>query len=214
MRRIVEGPELSRNLVEGLLSRLLSGKKLTLIFDKRLGALQRGVSPLSLFRALEDLKKDPRFEKFLSGLTIEEAPAARLADKARKFAADADAEVFVFARDAAMIVDEAERGAIRAVESIERVRPVYVAENGIESDAYYPLAEIVTIALWQRIRSVGEVLADLKSRGIELSDINIASIDPVTDGPIVFRLLPSASRLQPAELADRYARLKEALIAA
>lgn len=187
--------EVSRNMVEGILSLSLS-KKVVIAFDDKLGGLQSRTI-LSVFNELEDLKSDPKFEKILKNLRIVVASPERLASEVREFK-EQGCEVFMFARTTERQTLAQAENASRATYIDEAAFPLY------ESDAYYPLAEIVTVSLAQALDPLS-----LDQLTTALKDMNIKPA--VKDGIYIFTLLPPSERFDPQELLQRYARLKECL---
>jgi hypothetical protein len=195
--RLLRDPLDEKSLALDIRNAILSvtlKKKVVLIFDTKLNSLQTAKA-VAVFKAIEDLKKaSPVFEMWLRGRLEVRTGLAELA----RYQADKDAEVFVFAR-----ADNVN------VKAAENTRISMIDESQFPSDAYYPLAEIVAIALAnyldpQTIDHVRPMLAQM----------NIESILP-QDSALVFRLLPSARRYDvQKDIYERYARFTQLLIAA
>ncbi|GEM_PF-3189535 len=196
--RDLTGPEdLSLNLVETVLS-LLTTRKVVLAFDSKIGGHQSSMV-LAVLSELEKLKKDPKFGRLLSNLAIVRAAPNKLPQKLESYIDEENTEVFMFAR-------KCERGVLEKIET--KVHPVYIEEKGFPLDAYYPLPEIVTIALTQFLDQ-----NTLKTVSPMLEKLNIGKIEEQMS-TLVFTLLPGAVQHDKQELMERYASLKRLLKAA
>jgi len=184
---------LAQILIEAVFSIMLR-KKLVLAFDDKLGGMQAS-KVLAVFDELNDLKKEPKYEKLLENLVIIKDDISKLPQKVSDYLED-DAEVFVFAR-------QHERETLSDIE--KSVNSVYINEDELPENAYHPLAEIVTITLSHYLdSSTLERIADI------LEKLNIESIDP-EDGMLIFKLLPDAKEFDRMELIKKYANLKRFL---
>lgn len=188
LRDLTSEGELVQTMVEKILSIALT-KKVVLAFDPKLGGMH-SAKIRAVFEVIEELKKDPKFEKFLRTRNIE--VLSKLTD-VDKFAGIDTAEVFVFTGD------------ITGIPVAENVHTAIVNEKDFPTDAYYPLAEIVAISLSNFLDSSTLSKAMLIAR-----KINIDSIVE-SDGRLVFTLLPSAKEHELQELVRHYARLKDLL---
>jgi len=188
LRDLTAEDQLVQTMVEKIIS-IAFTKKVVLAFDSKLGGMH-SAKLRAIFEVIEELKKDPKFEKFLRTRNIEVLP--RLTD-VDKFAGVDTAEVFVFTGDAA------------AVPVAGNVHTAIVNEKDFPADAYYPLAEIVAISLSNFLDS-----NTLSKAVLIAKELNIDSIVE-SDGRLVFTLLPSAKEHELQELVRRYARLKDLL---
>jgi len=201
LRNLTKPKELSQNMIEAVLSILLSGKKLVLAFDSGIGGLQSS-SPLGVFRSLKALKKDPKFKKLLKNLIIIETTTENMHNKIQAYFGEENTEVLVYAR-------KSEKERLQKLENKTRINLFYINENGFTTDAWYPLTEIVTLTLIKHLNAynIDELLAVINESNIELKQLNIASIKG-DKGIIIFDLLPSAKPYSPQELRRENARLK------
>lgn len=190
----IRRPEgVAKKLAEGVVSKALT-RRVVLAFDQGMGGLQ-AARILSVFGELEDLKKDPRFEKLLKNLIIVKADPSHMSEKLGQHISDG-AEIFLFARSS-------ERAAFSGIENM--VRPSYIEESGFPENAYHPLPEIVAITLAHAIDP-----ASVNKASSALARINILSMEE-KDRALVFTLLPNAEQLDAGELVRRYAIIKELL---
>jgi len=92
----------------------------------------------------------------------------------------------------------------------EGVRNVYIKELGDFSISnYYPLIEIVTIALVKEhmgytTAQLAAIFADL---GVNLEDLNIGAIDETSPTTLIFTLIPKIRRFEADQRVERYTRL-------
>lgn len=193
---------LAHNTIAVMLSVALSGKRPVLAFHKDVSGKSEGAIKTLLGR-LEDLKNKEGFDKILNNMVI--IKSFDSADDLRKQLGDeyieADNEdnaIFTFS--------PAEGKSIEA----KAVHDVVINEGeAFNADIYYyPLFEIVTMALVKYLRQYNpEQLKSILARlNITAEDINISDI--VEDGKafLVFRLVPKAERMRDG--ADRYALLR------
>jgi hypothetical protein len=188
LRDLESEDQVVQTIVEKILSMALT-KKVVLAFDPRLGGMH-SAKIRAVFEVIEELKKDPKFEKFLRTRNVE--VLTKLND-VTKFAGADNAEVFVFAGDSL------------GIPAAANVHTTIIDEKGFPSNAYYPLAEIVAITLANFLDS-----STLDRAKAIANKLNIESITEA-DGHLVFTLLPSAKEHEFQELVRRYARLKELL---
>lgn len=200
LRDISNPEELTRNLIEAILSITLSGKKVVLAFDNGIGALQDS-SPLGVLRSLNNLKKDPKFEKLLKNLIIVETTPEKIHNKIERYLFEENTQVLIFARNG-------EREKLKKLESRNRLYTFYIDDTEFSPSSYYPLAEIVTIALCQYLdpRTMDNVSAMVEKLPIGAIENDM--------GVWIFKLLPNAEQYDRQELIKRYALLKRLLIAA
>jgi lipopolysaccharide/colanic/teichoic acid biosynthesis glycosyltransferase/SAM-dependent methyltransferase len=200
LRNLTDREELSKNMIEAVLSILLSGKKLVLAFDNGIGGLQSS-SPLGVFRSLKRLKRDPNFEKLLKNLIIIEAPAEAIDKKIQPYSEE-NTEVFVYAR-------KSEKETLQKLEDKTRINLSYINEKGFTTDAWYPLTEIVTLTLIKYLNNynIDELLARIDESSMKLEQLNIESIAG-KEGFLIFNLLPDAEAYDTQDLIKENARLK------
>ena len=184
------------SFIDKLLS-VLTTKKVVLLFEDGIGGADSNMI-LDVLQEIERLKKDPKYKGFLKNLVIKKASSKKISRTINKYLGG-DTEVFVFARAST-------RQDLKNIESM--VHSTYIDETKYDWDMYYPIAEIVTIALSQYLDP--DTLRTISSL---LEDLNIAASDPA-NGPIVFMLLPDADKYDKQDLIKKYAALKRALIAA
>ncbi|MGB2706181.1 MAG: HAD-IA family hydrolase [Candidatus Omnitrophota bacterium] len=206
IRDLSQPEQLTQNMVEAIFSIILSGKKLVMVFDNRIGE-GRNVSPLGVIRKVKELKREPRFKRLLKNLVIIETQAGKIHNKIQGYLNEQNTEVFIFAR-------ASERTRLENFESKPRVSSFYIDESKFITDAYYPLVEIATIALAKYLHNLDSVLNSLELLGIDLNKLNIDSIVPAPTGALIFTLLPNAKPYDKQDLMRKYANLKRLLIAA
>ncbi|MBD3425916.1 MAG: hypothetical protein GF409_01640 [Candidatus Omnitrophica bacterium] len=204
LRQLNDPQQLSLGLVEMLLS-VTFNRKLVLGFDSTIASCH-SADPVSIFSSLEKLKQDPRYARILKNLIIVRAPGEELGDLLGEYADKEDTEVFMFAL-------ETSRQELCELES--RLRAVYIDEEDFPYSSYYPLAEIVAMALSQLFEDPIVENAPLKSlsSGLDLSRINIESVTR-QGKTLIFKLLPDAEPCDTADLLKRYAGIKRFLKAA
>ncbi|MGB3111885.1 MAG: hypothetical protein WBB84_02740, partial [Candidatus Omnitrophota bacterium] len=122
-------------------------------------------------------------------------------------------KVFTFARKTKEAHD-----ALSGLQEKEGVQTVFIDENDIPQNAYYPLAEIVTITLTQvfapGIINAGNIHSLIEGKLlISLNELNIESVRREGKA-IIFTLLPKAEELNYQQLIQHYAKLKRFLKAA
>ena len=206
LRDISEPEGLTRSAAEKILSILLPGKKLVMVFDSGIGAMQ-SASPMTVIRRLRELKRDPRFKKLLKNLIIIETSPEKIHNKIQKYYGEEDTEVLIFAR-------KTERKSLKKLESKLRVNSFYIEDGAFNPNARYPLLEIVTIALGKHLRSLDSVLSGLEKMNVNLNSLNIKSIDATQTGALIFTLLEKPKEFNKQELIKYYANQKRLLIAA
>ncbi len=200
--------ELAQRFVESITSRALGKKEIILAFEDAIGS-GSDKSPLSIFEALKKLRKNPTFCLLLKNVDVVIGSSNSLHNKLQRHFAKPDTEVFLFAR-----ADSRER--LRGVEGKRGVHSFYIKDKGFNikdkdftKNAYYPLLEIVTIALKQHIADLVSVSVGLDKLGIELEQLGIESIlEEESTGVLVFTLLPNAKAHDKQALIKRYADLK------
>jgi len=206
----ISSEDLAQSL-KGSLASLLFNEKVILAFEDSL-ARQQDQGPLrKLLDALRELRENPAYEKILKNLIIVSAPADKMSEKLKEHTADGNAKVFLFASDKM-------REGLAAVES-EAASAVYIDDNEFHASSYYPIAEIVVIALAQYRDSLiakGDKVKALTIDGkaLALEGINIESLSIDEKGTLIVRLLPKAQQHEPGDLVRRYAAMRQFLEAA
>jgi serine/threonine protein kinase len=201
---------MARFIKEGTLSLAFSGK-VVLAFDKNI-AQRQDQAPLGrLVEVLNELKDDPRYRKILKNLVIITAPAEELSNKLKVYAEDKNAKVFVFA-------DASDDTREKLGQIPSGVNSVYIDEKDFQPRAYYPIAEIVVIALSQycdRLIKEGDIATALNidGRSFDLAALNIGSLK-VDNGVLIVKLLPASEQHDMQMLIKRYAAIREFLEAA
>jgi len=202
LRDILNEKEVPKNLVELLIGSMYSGKKLVMAFHNDLGAMQ-GRKPLGILEALLELKKSGQFKKFLANLEVKKGGNERIREIVSDNENKDDTEVFIFARKQ----DE------KNLDDLTSARRFYINEAPLGFGyAYYPLAEIITIALSQYLSDWPSVSARLND--LDLEQINISSVIETDTGSILFTLIPKITEENWQSLVERYANLRRLLIQA
>jgi len=150
------------------------------------------------------LKDNPAYSKILKNLEIIVKPADSMAEALEEPLKDPNANIFVFA---------SAREEIKAKLSRldNKVSSVYIEEEKFEGNAYYPLIQVVLLALTHYMKrpltGVEATKAVNSVEGaIDLQEMNIDSLR--VEGPsLIVRLLPNAKRLETGELIKRYASI-------
>ncbi len=194
--------ELGWNLGEAVRSMLLSGKKVVLAFDEKIGGWQSA----KLMEIFDELKKDKKFKTFLENLIIEEGRTKELPKKLEGYIKEKNSEIFVFS-----LADG--RGDLERMESNENVYATYINESSSGeysfSNVYYPLAEIVTLALlnYYYLKRNNHVLKMMPKAMLE--DLNIKAENSDEARVLIFSLLDPPEKYDKQELIQRYANLKK-----
>lgn len=199
VRKLTDDNEMIQNVKEAIVTRSLT-KKVVLAFDGGLAGLQAS-RVMAVFKKLKELKENPDFSKFLPNFEIVIAPAEKLPIDLEKYLDKQDVEIFMFAR-------ATERAMLSTIEA--KTHAAYIDEARFQlflCDVYYPLMEIVTIALSQSIdpHTIEEVSRMAVELGMER---------PLMDesGALIFTLLPNAAPIRITDPIKQYALLKELLI--
>ncbi|MCX5666750.1 MAG: phosphate acyltransferase [Candidatus Omnitrophica bacterium] len=208
LRDISDEEALIGNLIEAAISILISGKKLTLVFDRNLQGLNNGRLSI-LLRKLDALKGRKDFAKYLSNLAIITTALDNLPDELKKREIDLiDADhnaVFVFTPGAADIRLSGPAMQTVAINEVE------------EFDArayYYPLFEVVTFSLVKYVKGYAseDIYKILGDYNIDLKSLNIESIADGKNGEfLIFSLLPKSERIMITQNNEREARLLTAI---
>jgi hypothetical protein len=218
LKNITDANELADNLVELAISKVLSRdaesggkegpKKLVLAFDKNIMSKRA----LAVFKSLERLKKDPKYQVLLQNLEIvierserEKEDDKLLSEELQKYAGKDDTVVFVFAEEKANKI-------LNEFEPFKNINTSYIKIEGkMQIDHYYPLAEIVAMTL-------GYYLKEGCINGFtneELEKINLKPNPEVKkNGVLIFTILPKMGRYDYSDRHDRYVLIKGFLRAA
>ncbi|MFQ5952792.1 MAG: hypothetical protein ACE5JK_05235, partial [Candidatus Omnitrophota bacterium] len=200
LRDLTKDEEFPLRLLEMLIG-LNCNNRVVLAFDEKLAEGRDGKPLRSFLKAIENLKKNKRYKRILQNLEVIPAPVEELPSLLEGYAGKKNTKVFTFARK----IKEAQE-ALNVLEAIDGVQTVYIDENNIPQNAYYPLAEIVTITLAQ-IFNPGIVEGKFR---MNLDKINIESVKREGKA-IIFTLLPEAEELNYQKLIKRYAKFKRFL---
>jgi hypothetical protein len=196
--------------LKDLLVTLWYNKKVVLAFDSELGNRQVG-NPLDVTESLKRLKKDPMYKRVLKNLVIVKSKPEKLHNKVQKYLYDDSSAIFVFAKAGA-------KKTLRKLSSKPRVRSTFIDENGMPSDTHYPLAEIVTIALAEYIRSMisGKNPTTKLMMGDQMLDLEKINIESITkeEGVLIVKLYTKATKQDTQLILQKYAELKRCLKAA
>lgn len=218
LRDIVDTKQLGQNTIEAILSHLFSDRRVALAFDTKLKGLKLQRVE-SLIKALEDWKratagKRGGMKKVLDNLAIfKYSTSDELQSKLSQFKLD-DSEhnrVFAFTPK---ISDNSPNPAKLGV----AVKTVLMdGEGEFKEGDYYPLLEVVTLALIKELLgwSEAELRDNLKNFGsgrIKYEELGINEIIEDEENRIlIFKMLPKMSRYNPKDQVDRYARLLQFL---
>jgi len=206
LRHIQKPEELALNFLENLCSSAMTSNKLVLMFDDNIGRLEDG-NPMDLIRILDELKKNSKYGRLLKNVEIAIVSSVSMPDKIRDYLREKNTEVFLFARNA-------ERQRLKPLESLAGMNCFYIEDRDFTINAYYPFLEVVTIALSRHLYGLERVYYEIKKLGIDLIDLNIQEIVPVSGRILLFQLVPDAKRLDKQELIKQYAIQKKILSAA
>lgn len=206
LRDIKDPGQLALCIADELIS-LAGTKKVVLAFDNAVAAGQAG-SPMSVVRYLEEMKRDDRYRAILERLEIlPPKTPERLAADLKICSSSKDTVVFMFAMSGS-------RDKLKDLGP--QVRPSFIDSQNLPLSDYYPIAEVVAIALAQYFDNVittdGTITKiNLKNSAIlDLNKINIASLS-CEQGVLIFKLLPNSEKHDLREPAERYRMLKELL---
>jgi hypothetical protein len=212
LKSLTDEVEFPASFLEMLIG-LSCNNEVVFTFDKKL-AEGRDENPLRNFlKAIENLKRNPKYKKILQNLIIIPASVDKIPSILEEYKGKKHTKVFTFAREA-----KEARGALSEIEAVKNFQVVYINENGMDPSAYYPLAEIVAIALAQVFspsliaNKDTEYLAGFRELH-QLAGVNIKAVRREGKA-IIFTLLPNAKALSYQELIQRYAKLKRFLKAA
>ncbi|MGB2600176.1 MAG: hypothetical protein WBC99_07010, partial [Candidatus Omnitrophota bacterium] len=206
---LLDKEELPKCLLEMLVG-LNSNNKVVFAFDEKLAKGRDGKPFQSFLKAIDNLKNNKKYEKILQNLIIIPASVEKIPALLKEYKGQKHTKVFTFARE----IKEA-KDALSDIEKIDDFQVVYINENKMPEDAYYPLAEIVTITLAQAF-APGIINADdIKSLiegklKIRLAELNIDTVRREGKA-LIFTLLLDAKKMNYQQLIKRYAELKRFL---
>jgi hypothetical protein len=181
---------------------LLTGclhKKLVLAFDSGIC----DPNALRFVRALESLKNRGLLSNFGHGLEVIVDTSQNLGDRLDKYLGSSDARVLLFAPlrfDESTGRKEDRQTSLEAIAEYVNVQAVFINEKNFEKGSYYPLIEIVELALVEsffdgtigspgKIRHISNILLELKVHAGEVN-IDIGSIYKNDMGYIVVAIIP------------------------
>lgn len=199
MRDIRKEDGLAKCFIEKLISSAISSERLMLLFDKDL-AKAAGVDPLRVLDAIEKLRL--RYPVFLKNLEVVVAASDELEKKIAENRDDwKSCQIFLFGR-------AAERRRYDELQYAFSVHTYLIDDARFtpETAAYYPILEVVTIALERYLAGEEEVAESMRLLGIKYEDLNIESIasDPDKSRLYIVTLLPRSVKRDAAELRKRY----------
>ncbi|MFH1791099.1 MAG: CPBP family intramembrane glutamic endopeptidase [Candidatus Omnitrophota bacterium] len=208
-RDFADDGQLAQSVRESLVSKALTTKNLVLAFDLATGAGNAGSPVAVIERALEDLKKEPLYEKLLKNVIIKKSVSANMARTLESYLGADNTEIFIFA-------PESNRQTLQTLESARGVRNVYIDEGKKPGErfpinAYYPLVEVVAITL---ANALGNVDFEYLAENSDVKALNLRSIPEVAGTALIFRLLPGAKEFDKQSLIRYQASLRRLLIAA
>jgi len=188
-------------------------KKYVLVFDPKLGGTNCGVLK-NFLKIFAELKKDPRHKRSLERFEIVLADETDDIPSVVSQYMNMDSKVFVFANvEGRGSIEEGIRDCIRSLgaekelEEIlsNKLQSVYIDEKGFKVNAYYPILEIITLAM--------EYSSDKDTIEMVRAKLNNINIERATvDGNVlIFKLLPEAQQYDNRELVYGYGYLKRFL---
>ncbi|MFH1791279.1 MAG: hypothetical protein ABH885_04780 [Candidatus Omnitrophota bacterium] len=211
--------ELHKNLFDELYDRIAftdDDARLVLAFSELLGAPQSTAKVQALIRGIETMLENiasdyPRLREKVQKVAI-----VRYRDRTALEEA---------LNGMGIAVDNIHTNTILAFDPIEpaasgvngigqAVREIYINEQGdFEEYSYYPLPEIVLIALVKEHMkyAASEISARLKALNVNLDTINIEWIEEGANGALKFVLIPAAQRQFTDEEVTRYTTVKRLL---
>lgn len=224
LRNLTKPDETIKNFFETVISILLSGKKLKLIFEDGIGSSQWS-RVLAIITKLQALMADKNWPlaRLLKNLEVKIVPAEKIPYLLRDMDRDENTEVFVFARQSKrkMFMNMSENKSIHVPNPEDAAHTVYIDETDFYGRARYPLMEIITLTIvkYHNNYSVEEVVESLNNEGITLDKLNLADIiNKDGDGNevpyLLFKLLPRAKELETQELLKTNGLYKEFMAAA
>jgi ADP-heptose:LPS heptosyltransferase len=202
MRDLSDPKGLSSAFMENIVSAGLT-HKIVLAFDSNVAGIQSRLA-LAVIEEINNLKKEPKFEKFLNNVTVVISEADLLPKKLRDHIGRDDTAVFVFAK-------ENSRPFLKSIEP--KVNAVYIKDSNVDynSSAYQPLCEIVTLTL-ARFLSDPEEIDKLRSI---IENRLMIRMDTEAGGILVFSFLETPKTFDTNEdLVKRYSLLKRLLSSA
>jgi hypothetical protein len=203
LKDIGDPEDVAVNIV-GAIKGLSVRHRVTLIFDADIGKRQNLKKMSEVIRLIARLKKDEPLLRHLDVIMVKpEDICARAEEETGN-----GSHVFVFSLlNNSQGTEEVDRNLKkREFAEMEKISVVsYIDETGFPEEAYYPLAEIVAIALVSRSDA-----ASLERAREDSGVVNILSINE--DGPaLIFTLFPDAELMDIQSLAKRYGNIIRAL---
>jgi multidrug efflux pump subunit AcrA (membrane-fusion protein)/outer membrane protein TolC len=201
--------DFARAFADAVFSFYREKRDIVFAFDVSLGGGQ-GTKALELLTLIQDLKADHRYARFLDNIEMIRFDPSRGEKGLRSLRerTDSGALVFSFAKDNAQA-----RKNLSEVKNDPNVKMSFIDEQEVSSFllteiVYYPLFEVVTIALARYIDEM--TIEDIKEIGRE-----VAIKAREEEGMLIFTLLPSIKRFDTnREILQYYAFKKKLLIAA
>lgn len=175
--------------------------KVVLVFDERLGRGKAGGPLNSFLEAVARFRSDKRYAGVMKDLIVVSSDVKDVPGILAEHEDAAGTKVFTFA-----VESERSRSMLDPVRERTDARMVFIDENGIPDNAYYPLMEIVTMSMAEAFVRPDTISYDLKG-------LNIASVQR-EGGTVIFTLLPEAEEMSYGTLIKRYALFKRVLRAA
>jgi hypothetical protein len=194
---LVEGisdpADLARKTVEGILSAGISSR-VTLAFEENIGG-DLSSKVLEVIFEIQKLKIDAKYARILKNVNIKKFRSGSALQQLREDIKNSG-KVLVFAR-------KRDRELVSDLE--KKVSMVYLDDENLPGNAYYPLLEAVVITLSGYVPGVS-------TGGFFglFPEVNISSLEK-KEGYLLFKLLPLAREFDRMELIKRYAELKRLL---
>jgi hypothetical protein len=184
-------------------------RKIVLAFDVYLGGGQ-GTKALDIFKLIKKLKSDNRYASFLENIEVIRIDPSRGEQGLRSLKENIDSGslVFTFAKDTVQA-----RESLDGIKNTPNVKLSYINEEDVAEflvidRVYYPIFEIVTIAIAKYIDELD--VEDIR----EISE-EIAVMASEEGRVMVFRILPSIRRFETnGEMMKFYAMKRDLLVAA
>jgi len=211
--------EVTKKLMDSLLSGCLDNdKKLVLVFDTGI----YDPNALRFVRALENLKNRGLLGNFGRGLDVIADTSQNLGDRLDKYLGTGDARVLMFAPlryDESTGKKDDRQTSLEAIAEYKNVQAVFINEKNFKEGYYYPLIEIVELALVEsffegtigspgKIRHISNILRELRVDAGELN-IDLGSIYKNDMGYIIVAIIPSIKEYSRPGALSRSAHLAD-----